>query len=68
MAFYLVARLTALDTSPYLTSPHLTLPRIFQDGKSPLLNAAQQGDTQLVSLLLDKGAEVNHIDNVSCLY
>ena len=36
-----------------------------QDGKSPLMEALSGGHFEIVRLLLDKGAEVNHQNKVS---
>ena len=36
-----------------------------QDGKSPLVVASLGGHVEIVKLLLDKGAEVNHLNKVS---
>ena len=36
-----------------------------QDGKSPLVMASSRGHFEIVKLLLDKGAEVNHQNKVS---
>ena len=36
-----------------------------QNGESPLILASSEGHFEIVKLLLDKGAEVNHQDKVS---
>ena len=36
-----------------------------QDEKSPLMMALSGGHVEIVKLLLDKGAEVNHLRKVS---
>ena len=39
-----------------------------QDGRSPLLEVASQGNVKCLQLLLDKGADVNHQDKVSSFH
>ena len=36
-----------------------------QNGVSPLMVASSRGHFEIVKLLLDKGAEINHQNNVS---
>ena len=36
-----------------------------QDGWSPLMRACNEGHLDIVNVLIDKGANVNDIDNVS---
>ena len=39
-----------------------------QDGLSPLMEAASRGDVECLQLLVDKGADVNHQDQVSSFH
>ena len=38
---------------------------LHQDGKTALIHAAYGGHAETVTLLLDRGADINHKDNVS---
>ena len=38
---------------------------LHQDGETALIHAADGGHTETVTLLLDRGADINHKDNVS---
>ena len=39
-----------------------------QDGRSPLMVAASEGKVKCLQLLLEKGADVNHQDEVSSFH
>ena len=50
----------------FLVYPYTVLYSL-QDGRTPLMEALSEGHVECVRLLLDKGALVDHQDNVSAV-